>query len=95
MLTYEDQSAALLAAIKEYEASKWKVIGQKVGKPAKVDQRCHSASPFLYADSLRRASSMRRKISQANSEERSRSYNKYSYEIPGREWTKFAAKELI
>ena len=30
------QSAALLAAIKEYEASKWKVIGQKVGKPAKV-----------------------------------------------------------
>ena len=30
------QSAALLSAIKEYEASKWKVIGQKVGKPAKV-----------------------------------------------------------
>ena len=30
------QSAALLTAIKEYEASKWKVIGQKVGKPAKV-----------------------------------------------------------
>ena len=30
------QSAALLQAIKEYEASKWKVIGQKVGKPAKV-----------------------------------------------------------
>jgi hypothetical protein len=30
------QSAALLAAIKEYEQSKWKVIGQKVGKPAKV-----------------------------------------------------------
>lgn len=29
-------SAALLAAIKEYEASKWKVIGQKVGKPAKA-----------------------------------------------------------
>ncbi|KAB8360640.1 hypothetical protein FH972_024378 [Carpinus fangiana] len=29
------QSAALLAAIKEYEASKWKVIGQKLGKPAK------------------------------------------------------------
>lgn len=26
----------MLAAIKEYEASKWKVIGQKVGKPAKV-----------------------------------------------------------
>ncbi|KAI9847715.1 MAG: hypothetical protein M1837_001963 [Sclerophora amabilis] len=32
----EDESAALLSAIKEYEASKWKVIGQKVGKPAKV-----------------------------------------------------------
>lgn len=32
------QSAALLAAIKEYEASKWKVIGAKVGKPAKVPQ---------------------------------------------------------
>ena len=31
------QSQALLNAIKEYEASKWKVIGQKVGKPAKVD----------------------------------------------------------
>ena len=30
------QSAALLNAIKEYEASKWKVIGQKVGKPAKA-----------------------------------------------------------
>jgi hypothetical protein len=32
----EDESAALLAAIKEYEQSKWKVIGQKVGKPAKA-----------------------------------------------------------
>ena len=32
------QSQALLNAIKEYEASKWKVIGQKVGKPAKVRQ---------------------------------------------------------
>ncbi|KAL8955360.1 MAG: hypothetical protein Q9183_006684, partial [Haloplaca sp. 2 TL-2023] len=31
----EDESAALLAAIKEYEANKWKVIGTKVGKPAK------------------------------------------------------------
>jgi hypothetical protein len=30
------QSAALLAAIKEYDANKWKAIGQKVGKPAKV-----------------------------------------------------------
>lgn len=32
----EDESAALLNAIKEYENNKWKVIGQKVGKPAKV-----------------------------------------------------------
>ncbi|KAF2237117.1 hypothetical protein EV356DRAFT_25911 [Viridothelium virens] len=32
----EDESQALLAAIKEYEASKWKVIGAKVGKPAKA-----------------------------------------------------------
>lgn len=30
------QSAALLQAIKDYENNKWKVIGQKVGKPAKV-----------------------------------------------------------
>lgn len=30
------QSAALREAIKEYDANKWKVIGQKVGKPAKV-----------------------------------------------------------
>lgn len=35
-LTSPSQSAALLNAIREYEASKWKVIGQKVGKPAKV-----------------------------------------------------------
>ncbi|KAF2644423.1 hypothetical protein P280DRAFT_418328 [Massarina eburnea CBS 473.64] len=32
----EDESAALLSAIKEYDANKWKVIGQKVGKPAKA-----------------------------------------------------------
>ncbi|KAE9993029.1 hypothetical protein EG327_006811 [Venturia inaequalis] len=32
----EDESAALLAAIKEYEANKWKTIGAKVGKPAKA-----------------------------------------------------------
>lgn len=30
------QSQTLLNAIKEYDANKWKVIGQKVGKPAKV-----------------------------------------------------------
>ena len=32
----EDESQALASAIKEYENNKWKVIGQKVGKPAKV-----------------------------------------------------------
>ncbi|KAL8692862.1 MAG: hypothetical protein Q9218_002185 [Villophora microphyllina] len=36
------QSAALLAAIKEYESSKWKVIGAKVGKPAKVGSQSTS-----------------------------------------------------
>jgi hypothetical protein len=30
------QSAALLNAIKEYEMNKWKSIGAKLGKPAKV-----------------------------------------------------------
>ncbi|KAL9621368.1 MAG: hypothetical protein Q9160_004128 [Pyrenula sp. 1 TL-2023] len=30
------QTIALREAIREYEANKWKVIGQKVGKPAKV-----------------------------------------------------------
>lgn len=30
------QSMALMNAIKEYENNKWKVIGQKVGKPAKA-----------------------------------------------------------
>ncbi|OQE20064.1 hypothetical protein PENSTE_c014G00309 [Penicillium steckii] len=32
----EDESVKLRDAIKEYEANKWKVIGQKVGKPAKA-----------------------------------------------------------
>ncbi|KAE8453409.1 hypothetical protein EG329_010270 [Mollisiaceae sp. DMI_Dod_QoI] len=31
----EDESQALLNAIKEYETNKWKEIGKKVGKPAK------------------------------------------------------------
>ncbi|KAK1091262.1 hypothetical protein LTR48_006671, partial [Friedmanniomyces endolithicus] len=35
MLTF-GQSATLLQAIKDYESNKWKVIGQKVGKPAKA-----------------------------------------------------------
>ena len=32
----EDESQALKDAIREYETNKWKVIGQKLGKPAKV-----------------------------------------------------------
>ncbi len=65
------QSAALLAAIKEYEASKWKVIGQKVGKPAKVrfrlaaPVRCTLPSSPVSDPSDRRASSMRGNISAA------------------------------
>jgi len=39
------QSQALLKAIREYDASKWKVIGAKVGKPAKV---CLSSVIWLY-----------------------------------------------
>ena len=95
VLTCVDQSAALLAAIKEYEASKWKVIGQKVGKPAKVDQSDPSTWPFVYADHLRRASSMRRRISQAKSDELNSSDNNILYEIPGHERTKFAARGMI
>lgn len=30
------QTVALREAIREYEANKWKAIGQKLGKPAKV-----------------------------------------------------------
>ncbi|KAI9849391.1 MAG: hypothetical protein M1838_000164 [Thelocarpon superellum] len=44
----EDESAALLAAIKEYETSKWKVIGQKVGKPAKVSRNSSRAMSAWY-----------------------------------------------
>lgn len=41
-LPVPQQSAQLLAAIKEYDANKWKVIGQKLGKPAKVCDRNHN-----------------------------------------------------
>ena len=40
-----EESAALLAAIKEYEANKWKFIGNKLGKPAKVSKP--SGSSFI------------------------------------------------
>jgi hypothetical protein len=46
MLIRPKQSAALLSAIKEYDSKKWVVIGQKVGKPAKVGKRI-SCSPEL------------------------------------------------
>jgi len=42
------KSAALLAAIKEYDANKWKAIGQKVGKPAKVRPGCCYMSSLVY-----------------------------------------------
>ncbi|KAH8723808.1 hypothetical protein GQ44DRAFT_619674, partial [Phaeosphaeriaceae sp. PMI808] len=42
----EDESAALLAAIKEYDANKWKVIGQKVGKPAKQYAKEHFGGKY-------------------------------------------------
>jgi len=34
----DEEKQALLDAIKEYEAAKWKTIGQKLGKPAKVSE---------------------------------------------------------
>jgi len=43
-----NQSVALREAIKEYEANKWKVIGQKVGKPAKVSSVLSPFSIFYY-----------------------------------------------
>ncbi|OAA67820.1 Homeodomain-related protein [Niveomyces insectorum RCEF 264] len=45
----EDESAALLNAIKEYENQKWKVIGQKVGKPAKA---CEQYAKEHFADQV-------------------------------------------
>ncbi|EEP76938.1 conserved hypothetical protein [Uncinocarpus reesii 1704] len=41
------QSAALREAIKEYESNKWKVIGQKIGKPAKVPSPSKHMSKLL------------------------------------------------
>ena len=60
------QSVALREAIKEYEANKWKVIGQKVGKPAKVSPNFFT--PFVGRQgvlnwSCRHANSMQRNIS--------------------------------
>jgi len=56
MLLTRPQSVNLLNAIKEYEQNKWKVIGQKVGKPAKVGRLlpCDRVSPLhlLHAKGL-------------------------------------------
>lgn len=43
----KEEAEALLAAIKEYDSSKWKVIGQKVGKPAKA---CEAYAKENFAD---------------------------------------------
>ncbi|KAH8836235.1 hypothetical protein RJ55_10060 [Drechmeria coniospora] len=46
----EDESQALLNAIKEYENNRWKVIGQKVGKPAKAcEQYAKEHLPDLFS----------------------------------------------
>ena len=48
----ENESQELLHAIKEYEASKWKVIGNKVGKPAKAcEQYAKENFPDLFQTS--------------------------------------------
>jgi hypothetical protein len=62
----EEESVALREAIKEYEANKWKVIGQKVGKPAKVSYLFPQLAWCSTPKSLRinrHASNMRRSIS--------------------------------
>lgn len=47
LIHFFEQSAALLAAIKEYDANKWKVIGAKLGKPAKVILEISITKKFL------------------------------------------------
>ncbi|SPO03098.1 uncharacterized protein DNG_05780 [Cephalotrichum gorgonifer] len=51
----EDESQALMNAIKEYENNKWKVIGQKVGKPAKAcEQYAKEHFPELFGQPKQR-----------------------------------------
>ena len=60
------QSVALREAIKEYEANKWKVIGQKVGKPAKVSPKPFpllSGRQHVLNWSCKHANNMQRNIS--------------------------------
>lgn len=68
----DDQEQALLAAIKEYDANKWKAIGQKLGKPAKVrSTRSLMSSAFRRLTVSRHASNSRRKSLEAKSDESS------------------------
>jgi hypothetical protein len=51
----EDESQALLNAIKDYENNKWKTIGQKVGKPAKAcEQYAKEHFPELFGSNKNR-----------------------------------------
>lgn len=50
-----NQSQALLNAIKEYETNKWKVIGAKVGKPAKVRKISPSSETKHVSDVVKKA----------------------------------------
>jgi hypothetical protein len=59
----EDESQALLNAIKDYENNKWKTIGQKVGKPAKVCLFAATRCWMKLTELHRPASNMRRSIS--------------------------------
>ena len=62
VLTRPNQGAALLSAIKEYEASKWKIIGQKVGKPPKVGLPTNLTDPVDGLMQSRLANNMQRSI---------------------------------
>jgi len=43
-----DESDALVQALKEYDAERWKIVGQKVGKPAKAcEQHIREHYPYL------------------------------------------------
>ena len=66
-LTNSGQSIALREAIREYEANKWKVIGQKVGKPAKVRLPVNGYRLLKVLTKFRLVSSMRRSISETSS----------------------------
>jgi hypothetical protein len=66
-LTNSGQSIALREAIREYEANKWKVIGQKVGKPAKVRLLINGYRLRKVLTKFRLVSSMRRSISETYS----------------------------